>query len=54
MMPLAVPGRAQGVAVTAFPLDDDGFLLERKLWSGRWPNSSQTDRDWVRWARPNG
>lgn len=33
MMPLAVASRAEGVAVTAFPLDDDGFLLERKLWS---------------------
>ena len=54
MMPLAVAGAVQGVAVTAFPLDDDGSCSNVSSGAGRWPNSSRTDRDWVRWARPNG
>lgn len=32
-MPLAVSSRAPGAPAATFPLDDDGFLLERKLWT---------------------
>lgn len=32
-MPLAVTTHALGAGVKALPLDDDGFLLDRKLWN---------------------
>ena len=32
-MPLAAANHALGTDVTAFPMDDEGFLLDRKLWN---------------------
>lgn len=32
-MPVAVTTRAQGAGVSALPLDDQGFLLDRRLWN---------------------
>ncbi len=32
-MPVAVSTRAQGAGVRSLPLDDQGFLLDRKLWN---------------------
>jgi tRNA 2-thiouridine synthesizing protein E len=32
-MPVAVPTHAHGAGVKALPLDDQGFLVDRKLWN---------------------
>jgi tRNA 2-thiouridine synthesizing protein E len=32
-MPLAVTTHAQGAGVTALALDDEGFLLDRRVWN---------------------
>ncbi len=32
-MPVAVTTRAQGAGVSTLPLDDQGFLLDRRLWN---------------------